>query len=233
MSRPTDLVIVGTGGEGRDLHGIVQAINSRATGDFRWRVLGFVDDYPTEDSEKLVNRLGVPFLGSTGQLADVPPGTHVALGVGRPHLRRETDRTVRRYGLPYATVVHPDANIGADCVFAEGLVAAGGVRLTTNVVLGRHVHLNHNCTIGHDSMLGDFVSVSPLAAVSGHCRLDEGVLVGTTAALVPRVRVGRDTVVGAGACVTRDVPASMVVTGVPARPRRAVEWVDHGGPGAY
>ncbi|MEH1101413.1 acetyltransferase [Micromonospora sp. CPCC 205561] len=212
-----DVVIVGTGGMGREIFGVIRAINDRAAEGVRWRVLGFVDDYPTESSLKLVQRLDVPFLGSSRSLADQPVTTHVALGVGDPRRRREIDLRIRSYGHAAATIVHPAAEIGPDCVFGEGLVALGGARVTTNVTLGRHVHLNQNCTVGHDCVLGDHVSVNPLAAVSGYCRLEAGVMVGTTAAVLQGITVGRDATVGAGACVVRDVPEAVVVKGVPAR----------------
>ncbi|MET8373491.1 NeuD/PglB/VioB family sugar acetyltransferase [Micromonospora profundi] len=213
----TDVVIVGTGGMGREIFGIVRAINARASGAPVWQVLGFVDDYPTESSVKLVQRLDVPFLGPSRWLAGQSPDTHVALGVGDPRRRRETDLALQPYRLPAATLVHPAAEIGPDCVFEEGLIALGGARVTTNVVVGRHVHLNQNCTVGHDCVLGDHVSVNPLAAVSGYCRIESGVMIGTTAAVLQGRTVGRDATVGAGAVVTRDVAAATTVKGAPAR----------------
>jgi acetyltransferase-like isoleucine patch superfamily enzyme len=47
--------------------------------------------------------------------------------------------------------------------------------------------------------------------------VEAGADVGTGAVLLPGVRVGRGSVVGAGAVVTRDVPPFAVVAGVPAR----------------
>ncbi|WP_433392454.1 NeuD/PglB/VioB family sugar acetyltransferase [Micromonospora sp. KLBMP9576] len=211
-----DLVIIGAGGFGREVLGIVRAINE-ASRDVRWRVLGFVDDSPGEADLKRIQRLDAAYLGPIDSLVGQPATTHVTIGVGEPAVRQKIDDRIRGYGLPAATIVHPAAEIGADCVYQEGLVAAGGVRVTTNVELGRHVHLNLNVTVGHDCTLGDFVSVNPLAAISGNCRLESVVLIGTTAALLEWVTVGRGSTVGAGACVVRDVPTGVVVKGVPAR----------------
>jgi acetyltransferase-like isoleucine patch superfamily enzyme len=91
------------------------------------------------------------------------------------------------------------------------------VRLTTNVSLGRHVHVNQGVTIGHDTVVGDYATLNPAAALSGNCVIEDEVLVGAQSCVLQGLTVGHGAVVGAAACVVRDVPAGLTVKGVPAR----------------
>src|SRR5690606_21445806 len=114
--------------------------------------------------------------------------------------------------------MHPAATLGGDVEVGPGTVICAGVRITTNIRIGRHVHVNLNSTVGHDTLVEDFVTINPLAAISGDVVLRRGVMVGTTACINQGIEVGVDGVVGSGAAVVRDVESGTTVVGVPARP---------------
>ena len=112
-----------------------------------------------------------------------------------------------------------------------------------NIHIGDRVYLNFSCTIldnnevhiGHYVMIGPAVQIYTAAhhlqaetriqgwEVAKPIVIEDNVWIGGGAILLPGVRVGRNAVVGAGAVVSRDVPANTVVAGNPARVIREIE----------
>ena len=206
----TRLVIIGAGGHGRELLDIVEAMNAvRPTFEF----VGFLDDGPGPWDR--VERRGASVLGPVEQLADFD--SRYAIGIGPPETRRRIDEIATGSGFEAATLVHPQATMAADVRTAPGLVMAAGSRITTNVTVGRHVHLNLNATLSHDCEVGSYSVLNPGAHVSGDVSLGESVVVGSGAVVRESCRVGNGTVIGAGAVVITDLPADSTAVGVPAK----------------
>jgi sugar O-acyltransferase (sialic acid O-acetyltransferase NeuD family) len=218
VTAPTRLVIVGAGGFGREVHGVVDALNASGTAV---EFVGYVDDADTSD--ELLARLGTARLGGIDVLDDdrrVGSDVGYVIAIGAGGVRRRIDERLTAAGRRPVTLVHPMATVGGDNRIAEGCILTAGSRVTTNIALGRHTQLHVNCTIGHDSVLDDFVSVYPGATVSGNVHLADGVTIGTGANVLPGVTVGAGAFVGAGAVVTADVEPGTTVVGAPARPTR-------------
>jgi acetyltransferase-like isoleucine patch superfamily enzyme len=89
--------------------------------------------------------------------------------------------------------------------------------LTNNISIGEHTHVNRCTTIGHDCVVGSFVHLAPGVVLSGNVTVEDGCDIGTRAAIIQGLRVGHDTIVGAGATVLRDLPANVTAVGVPAK----------------
>ena len=206
----SELVIVGAGGHGRETLDIVEAINAVEP---TWAFAGFVDD-----GEVIADRLerrDASLLGTTKILADTDP--RYVIGIGSPAVRAKLDEQLTAWGRTAATLIHPAATVASDNRISDGVLLAAGARVTTNVTLGRHVHLNVNAVVSHDCVIGDYTTLSPGSLVNGDVQIGTGVFLGTGAIITPGLTIGDHAVIGAGAVVVRDVPPGVTVRGVPAR----------------
>jgi sugar O-acyltransferase (sialic acid O-acetyltransferase NeuD family) len=203
-----DLVLFGTGGFGREALQIVRDLNAISPD---WNFHGFLDDDPDKVGHR-VHEFEV--LGGPSWLEE-RPGVQVAIAVGGPAAKRRIAERLDGIGVRWATLVHPLAWLGANVAVGEGSIVCAGVRATTDIVIGRHVILNLNVTVGHDSVLGDFATVNPTSSISGNVRVRDGVEVGTGVQIIPGVEVGAWSILGAGTVVTKDTPANATVVGVP------------------
>ena len=210
------LVIVGAGGFGREVLDVMEAINAERP---TYGLLGFVDDAITDVNLERITARGATHLGG---VADHLAGPHsrvsYVIGIGGPGTRRSLAARFDAAGAGAATLVHPASTQGSAVSIGAGSVICAGVRLTTNIDIGRHAHINLNATVGHDTTIGEFVSLNPLASISGDCCLEDGVLVGVAGVVLNGLRVGAGATVGGSACAVRDVPPATTVVGVPAKP---------------
>lgn len=208
------LVVIGTGGFAREVLVVVDAINAAAARPL-WQVVGLVADW-TPDPAALEVWGDAPYLGPVDVLDTMGPDVSYVIAVGATDGRRALAERVG--SRPAAVLVHPSAALGRDVQLGPGTIVCSHVSITTHVIVGRHAHVNLNCTIGHDVVVGDHVTFSPGSLVSGHVTIEDEAMLGTGAILNPEVRVGRGATVGSGAVVLSDVAPGATVVGIPARP---------------
>jgi sugar O-acyltransferase (sialic acid O-acetyltransferase NeuD family) len=208
-TRPAQpLVIIGAGGFGREVLDVLEDV-VEATGAFE--VLGFLDDgVVAGDRLDRLARLGVRVLGGSDR---IPAGAAHVVAIADPAARRRVATRADGMGSPSATVVHPAATISRHAILGPGCIIAAGARISTNVTLGCHVHVNVNSAIGHDSRLDDYVTLFGNVQVGGGVVVEAGATLGSGCTILPGVTIGAGAYVGAGATVVRDVePGATVVT---------------------
>jgi sugar O-acyltransferase (sialic acid O-acetyltransferase NeuD family) len=206
------LLIFGTGGMGREAEQLVRDLESVPRSGERFRVVGFVDDHAVAGS--VVH--GMP-VHSLDQAARHWPGASITIAVGRPELRERLAAAALDAGLHAVTLVHPRTDIGGRVNIGPGSYVGPASVLTCDIIIGSQVQINVGCVIHHDSVIEDFVTLSPRATVLGAVRIGTKAFIGAGATIRQGVRVGAGAVVGMGAAVVCDVPDGETWVGVPAR----------------
>jgi acetyltransferase-like isoleucine patch superfamily enzyme len=117
------------------------------------------------------------------------------------------------------------ARVGADCnigdnVFIENDVVIGdrvtvksGVQLYDGLRVGDDVFIGPNATFTNDPFPRSKIYEHEIAVTT----VKIGASIGANATILPGITIGERAMVGAGAVVTRDVPAGAIVAGNPAR----------------
>ena len=108
------------------------------------------------------------------------------------------------------TKIGKNVFINFDCVFLD----LGGITIDDNVLIAPKV-----------SLLSEGHPVSPESRhslVPGHIHIKRNAWIGAGATILPGVIIGENSVVAAGAVVSKDVPAHTIVGGIPAKPIKTI-----------
>jgi acetyltransferase-like isoleucine patch superfamily enzyme len=138
--------------------------------------------------------------------------------------------------------IGPRLQTGHGVVIREQNVIGADVQVWSNTVIdygcriGDRVKIHANCYVAQFTVLDDDVFLAPgvtfandlypgderSAALMTGPHLEAGAQIGVNVTILPYIRIGAGAIIGAGAVVTRDVPAGFVAYGNPAVPRRKV-----------
>lgn len=117
--------------------------------------------------------------------------------------------------------------IRENCVIGDGSVVGSHSVLDGNVKVGRNVSIQTGNYLSPGTVVGDGVFLGPFVVITNDrypasrrllgVEIEDNAVIGANSTLISGVKIGRNSVVAAGAVVTRDVEPEKVVAGVPAR----------------
>ena len=116
-----------------------------------------------------------------------------------------------------------ECEVGRDSMIGTFVEIQAGVRIGDRTRVQSHTFVCELVTIGDDCFVGHGVmfinDTEPPQGDRARWKetvIEDGASIGSNATILP-VRIGKGAMIGAGAVVTKDVPAGAVVAGVPAR----------------
>lgn len=194
------VIVIGAGGHGR-----VIADTVLRNGD---RLLGFLDDAHTESVWTY------PVLGKVQDWHLYVDTAAFVLGIGSNAVREQLSKDICG---PWYTAVHPSAQIGQGVELGAGTVVMAGAVINTGAHIGAHCIVNTGAVVEHDSILEDFVHISPHATLCGTVQIGGGTHVGAGAVVRNNCIVCSGCTLGAGTVVVKDITEPGVYAGIPAR----------------
>ncbi|HRN80343.1 MAG TPA: acetyltransferase [Ferruginibacter sp.] len=209
-----NIAIFGAGGFGREVKMLIDHINAVSP---QWNFIGYFDD----DFSNAV-LIDEPYrLGGMDALNAIHEKLYLVLAIGNPLVKRKILHKIHNRHIHYPVLIHPNVVMGnSDVTIGDGCIICAGTILTVDIKIGKHVILNLACTVGHDTIIHDFCSFMPSVNISGEVLIEEAVYVGTGAKIINQLEIGAETVVGAGAVVSKSLPPKCTAVGVPAKPIR-------------
>ena len=205
-----ELYIIGAGGFGKEVAWLVERINAITP---TWDLKGFIDDNENlwgtmEDEYQVVG--GCSYLEN---LEDV----YVVCAIGSAKVRKKIIDKLKYFSVKYATLIDPSVLVSKRVSIGEGTIICAGTIITVDIEIGKHVIINLDCTVGHDTVIEDFVTIYPSVNVSGIVRVGECSELGTGMQIIQGKTIAANTILGAGSVVVRDCTDSGTYVGSPAK----------------
>jgi sugar O-acyltransferase (sialic acid O-acetyltransferase NeuD family) len=213
------IAIIGAGGFGREVKMLIDQINDI---NKQYEFIGYFDD--ALEKGTVVNNSNV--LGSINDINAIKNEIAIVIAIADPKTKKSIINKITNRNVNFPTLIHPNVLIGKDdVIIGKGCIICASNIITVNISIGNFVILNLFCTVGHDTVISDFSSFMPSVNISGEVNIQEGVYVGTGAKIINQLEIGQYTTIGAGAVVSKSLPANCVAVGIPAKPIKYNEMV--------
>ena len=210
MNSPTPIVIIGSQGFAKEIEWLISEINRFHAPNAAFNFLGFIDQQENPVNEHILG-------DDSWAMSQLSKETQFVIAIGKPSLRKKLADKYMSEGFQPATLIHPSVQMSGSVSVGEGSLICAGVIMTVDIALGAFCILNLNSTVGHGSLVGPFVTLSPGCHISGEVKIGGECELGTGSVILPGCSLADQITLGAGAVVTKDLTEVGTYVGTPAR----------------
>jgi len=170
--------------------------------------------YPTKDSFK-----DKPLINSSNWvrlLRDLNI-RKILITTDNPYQRFKQINHARENEMDLINAIHPTALIMEDVILYDNIILNARAFIGYRAEIFSGTFINTNSHIDHHNVIKHCVTIDPGVVFAGNVTVEPFARIHTGAVIINRRKVGKQSVIGAGSVITKDVPANVTVVGVPGR----------------
>ena len=183
--------VFGGSGHAREVEWLITEINKTKKN----KILIYCFVVHDSDFVADVNINNIPLISESDYFEKYHQATlhNCIIAIGSGPLRRKIVNKIRSNKTIFPNLIHPSVIMDQRSVsFGEGLILCAGTILTANISLGNFTHINVSVTIGHDTKISDFVTISPGVSIAGNVIVHSDCFIGIGAKIIENVEIVKD-----------------------------------------
>ena len=189
-----------------------------------FNIVGFYDDNK-DNKGKLVHN--TPILGTFKDLLTNEVKNKIDCifcPIGDNKIRTKYLKKLYDFGYEIPNFIHESVIYDKDCIQGKGIYLLPGVIIMPHAKIKDYVIVSMGSKIAHHTLLEKGVFISTGVNVGANITINEKAFLGISSTIMTGVSdIGKNTIVGCGAVVIKNVPPHHIVAGLPAKTLRVME----------
>lgn len=180
-----------------------------------YEVIAFYDDN-TQLIGKIINK--IPVEGNIDQALKLDKNISVFIPIGNNPIRIKLIQRFKDEGFNLPSFIHPEAIIHSTVSIGETVYILPGTHIMPLTKIGNYCMISMGVNIAHHNTIEQGCFFSQGTNIGASLHINEMAYVGISATIMTGVHsIGRNSLIGAGAVVIKDVPENAIMAGVPAK----------------
>lgn len=204
------LIIIGARGFGREVYNLYLACK-QAGEDINCS--GFLDD----NASALDGYENYPPIISSVEDYQVHKDDVFVCALGDVHYKQKYVEIIKAKGGRFISLIHPSTEIETNAKIGEGCIIRSQSTISCDVTIGNFVTIMGFCVIGHDAKIGDYSHIGAHCFMGGFSQMEEFVVMHPGSRLLPKKKIQKNSVIGAGSVVLTNVKENITMLGIPAK----------------
>jgi sugar O-acyltransferase (sialic acid O-acetyltransferase NeuD family) len=201
-------------GGGNQAHYTIDIINKER----KYNIVGIIDSIHDVGSD----RFGYKILGRQEDISKLIHQYNIEGGIisiGDNWIRYYVSSQIKKQlpNFKFVNAIHPSVVIGDNVELGEGIIMMAGCIINPKSKIGDFTFFATGAQIDHDCNIKNFSSISAGSITGGYVTLEEFSAITLGVTVIDRLKIGKNTVIGAGSLVIKDLPDNVLAYGNPCK----------------